>query len=204
MKIICIGQNYHAHNKEMGSKAPTEPVFFMKPETALVQKHLPFFYPDFSKEIHYEVELVLHICKVGKNIQAAFAGNYYDAIGIGIDFTARDLQHKCKENGLPWECAKSFDNSAPVSDIFSAKEKYKDLKNIDFFLRQNGKIVQSGNSGQMIFSFDEIIAHISKFVTLKIGDLIFTGTPDGVGVVNTGDILEAYIGDEKLLEINVK
>lgn len=204
MKIICVGQNYQAHNKEMGSKAPKEPVFFMKPETAIVQKHLPFFYPDFSNEIHYEVELVLRICKVGKNIQASFADSYYDAIGIGIDFTARDLQRKCKEFGLPWECAKSFDNSAAVGDVFLPKAALGNLKNINFSLKQNGRMVQSGNSVDMIFDFNEIIAYISKFVTLKIGDLIFTGTPEGVGAVALDDVLEAYVGDKKMLEIKVK
>jgi acylpyruvate hydrolase len=202
MKIICIGRNYSEHAKEMKSEVPKEPVFFMKPDTALIIRNQPFFLPDFSEEIHHEVELVLKINKVGKNIEERFAHKYYDEIGIGIDFTARDLQAKCKEKGLPWEKAKAFDGSAPLG-LFLPK---KDLpeSGILFHLDINGKTIQKGNSKDLLFSFDKIIAYVSCFVTIKKGDLIFTGTPEGVGPVKTNDRLEAYIGKEKLLEFNVK
>jgi 2-keto-4-pentenoate hydratase/2-oxohepta-3-ene-1,7-dioic acid hydratase in catechol pathway len=203
MKIFCIGRNYREHALELKNPVPTEPVFFMKPESAQLRNNQPFFYPDFSKDIHYEAELVLHICKVGRNIQKQFAGTYYDGIGVGIDFTARDLQQKAKEKGLPWEMAKAFDFSAPVSK-FLPVSAFPDLSNIRFGLYKNGVIVQDGNSRDLIFSFETVIAYVSKFVTLKQGDYIFTGTPAGVGPVTIGDRLEAYIGDKKLLLCNIR
>ncbi len=203
MKIICIGHNYIKHIKELNSSIPTEPVFFLKPDTALIKDNNPFYYPDFSKEIHHEVELILKINKPGKNIQTQFANKYYDEIGIGIDFTARDIQAECKKNGLPWEKAKAFDGAAPVGK-FIDKKQFADEKNIDFHLTINGKTVQSGNTTDLIFSFDTIIAYISKYFTLKTGDLIYTGTPEGVGQVKIGDRLEAYIENQKLLDFEVK
>jgi acylpyruvate hydrolase len=203
MKIICIGRNYIEHAHELNNPVPAEPVFFMKPETALIRAGLPFFYPDFSKDVHFEVELVLHICKLGKHISEKFAHTYYDKIGIGIDFTARDVQSICKQKGLPWEISKAFDGSAPVSK-FIPRENFADLYDINFSLEKNNKTVQKGNSGMMIFNFEKIITYLSRFVTLKIGDLIFTGTPAGVGPVSIDDNLKAYIEDKKLLDINIK
>jgi acylpyruvate hydrolase len=203
MKIICIGRNYAEHAKEMNAAVPTEPVFFLKPDTSLLKDNQPFYYPDFSKEIHHEIELVLKITKNGKNIDEAFAHKYYDEIGIGIDFTARDIQATCKEKGLPWEKAKAFDNAAPLGQFIS-KEKIKDLRNINFQLLINGKAVQTGNTKDLLFSFDTIIASVSKFITLKTGDLIYTGTPEGVGPVKVGDRLEGYIEKEKLLNFEIK
>jgi 2-keto-4-pentenoate hydratase/2-oxohepta-3-ene-1,7-dioic acid hydratase in catechol pathway len=203
MKIICIGRNYSEHAKELNNPLPSAPVFFMKPESAQLRNNQPFFYPDFSKDIHYEAELVLHINKVGRNIQEKFAHTYYDGIGVGIDFTARDLQQKAKEKGLPWEIAKAFDFSAPVSD-FIPKETFTDLNDITFGLFKNGEVVQKGNSRDIIFSFDTIIAYVSRFVTLKQGDYIFTGTPAGVGPVVIGDTLEAFIEDRKMLLCRIK
>lgn len=203
MKIICIGRNYVDHAKELKNPLPEKPVFFFKTETSLVRKNRPFYIPDFSQEIHYEVELVIKICKLGKNIQEKFAHTYYDEIGIGIDFTARDLQRECKSKGLPWEIAKAFDNSSPVGEFISV-EDFKDKNNIDFHLNLNDEIVQRGNSADMIFSFEEIISFVSKFITLKTGDMIYTGTPAGVGPVKIGDRLEAYIGTRKLLSCNIK
>jgi acylpyruvate hydrolase len=203
MKIICIGRNYAEHAKEMNSAVPTEPVFFLKPDTALIKDNQPFYYPDFSKEIHHEVELVLKINKAGKNIQSQFANKYYDEIGIGIDFTARDLQAECKKNGLPWEKAKAFDGAAPLGK-FIEKKQFADETNINFHLTINGNAVQKGNTKDLLFSFDTIIAYVSKFLTLKTGDLIYTGTPQGVGPVSTGDRLEAYIENEKLLDFEIK
>ncbi|MCD4679727.1 MAG: fumarylacetoacetate hydrolase family protein [Bacteroidales bacterium] len=203
MKIICIGRNYVDHAKELNNPLPEKPVFFFKPETSLVRRNRPFFYPDFSEEIHYETELVLKISKLGKNIQEKFAATYYDEIGIGIDFTARDIQRDCKKKGLPWEIAKAFDNSSPIG-IFIPVTEFKDTKNINFHLQLNDKVVQNGNSGDMIFSFEAIIAYVSRFITLKNGDLIYTGTPAGVGPVKIGDKLEAYIEDKKLLSFFIK
>jgi len=203
MKIICIGRNYIDHAAEMNNPIPERPVFFMKPETALVAKHLPFFYPDFSEDVQYELELVLRICKVGKNIQEKFAHSYYDQIGLGIDFTARDLQRNCSSEGLPWEICKSFDGSAPVG-TFIPKDELGDLHDLNFHLDLNGKTVQTGNSGKMIFSFDKLISYVSGFVTLKIGDYLFTGTPAGVGPVKKDDLLQAWLGERKLLEIEGK
>ncbi len=203
MKIICIGRNYTEHAKEMKSEVPTEPVFFLKPETALLKNSKDFYYPDFTKDLHHEVEIVLKICKNGKHIAEEFAHTYYNEIGIGIDFTARDIQMKCKEKGLPWEKAKAFDDSAPVSH-FVPKEKFASLSNISFNLNINGKLRQQGNTKDLIFSNEKVIAYVSKFITLKTGDLIFTGTPEGVSAVNIGDILEASIENQKLLTLNIK
>jgi 2-keto-4-pentenoate hydratase/2-oxohepta-3-ene-1,7-dioic acid hydratase in catechol pathway len=203
MKIICIGRNYVAHIKELNNAVPTSPVFFLKPDTALVIRNRPFYYPSFSTNIHYEAELVLKICKVGKNIQKKFASAYYDEIGIGLDMTARDLQDAAKDKGLPWAVAKGFDQSAPVSK-FVPKARFTDLKNIGFHLDLNGTTVQQGNSGLMIYDFEDIISHISTFMTLRTGDYIFSGTPAGVGPVKIGDKLEAWIEGERLLSCLIK
>ncbi len=203
MKIICIGRNYSEHIKELNNKQTEYPVFFLKPDTALIQKHMPFFIPPFSKLIHYEVEIVLKICKVGKHIQTKFAHTYYDSIGLGIDFTARDIQNQCKKLGLPWEAAKAFDFSAPVSQFF-LKSKFQDINSLSFSLKKNDEIVQNGNTSEMIFSFDEIIAHVSKYITLKTGDYIFTGTPSGVGQVLPNDILTGFIEDKQVLQVKIK
>ncbi len=204
MKIFAVGLNYDSHNKEMRRTFEAgEPVIFMKPDTALLLNGKPFFLPDFSREIHYETELVIKINRLGKNIAEKFAHRYYDEITVGIDFTARDLQRKQKELGLPWEIAKSFDNSAPIGNFISKKE-VADINNINFHLNINGDTVQRGNSGDLIYSFDRIIAYISQFFTLKIGDLIFTGTPAGIGGVSINDHLEGYIEDKKLLDFKVK
>lgn len=202
MKIICIGRNYAEHAKEMNSAVPTEPVFFMKPDTALL-KEGDFYIPDFTKDLHHEIELVLKICKVGKHIEEQFAHKYYDEIGLGIDFTARDIQAKCKEKGLPWEKAKAFDNSAPLGKMVK-KESLGDLNSIQFELKINGETRQIGNSKDLIFSFDKVISYVSKFVTLKQGDLIYTGTPEGVGPVKMGDKLEGFVNGEQFLSLNVK
>lgn len=203
MKIICIGRNYLPHIQELGHKVPTEPTFFLKPESAMVIRNRPFFLPDFSQQVEYEVELIYRINKVGKYIQEKYAHTYYDAIGLGIDFTARDLQKKCIENGNPWEIAKAFDGSAVMSQ-FIDKEEFEDLNNLDFHLDLNGKTVQSGNSSEMIFTIDKIISYVSQFMTLKMGDVIYTGTPKGVGKVAINDRLEGWIGDRKLLNFRVK
>lgn len=203
MKFICIGRNYLDHVKEFNSPVPQEPVFFFKPESALLLKRQPFFLPDFSQNVHYEVELLVKICKVGKNIQMRFAHTYYNEIGLGIDFTARDIQSKCIEKGLPWEISKAFDGSAVVGHFFP-KHRFASLNDIDFLLKQNGNVVQKGHSANMIFNFDEIISYVSKFVTLKMGDIIFTGTPSGVGPVKINDILEGFIAGEKAFKILVK
>ena len=203
MKIICIGRNYSEHAKELKNDIPTEPVFFMKPDTALLKNGQAFYLPDFSKEIHHEIELVLLISKNGKNIDEKFAHKYYEKIGIGIDFTARDLQQQCKEKGLPWEKAKAFDNSAPLGD-FELKSKFDDLNSLSFYLTINGETRQQGNSSDMLFPFDKIIAYVSKFITLKTGDLIYTGTPSGVGAVKIGDKLEGYLNGKKMLSFEVK
>ncbi|MBA3705906.1 MAG: fumarylacetoacetate hydrolase family protein [Bacteroidetes bacterium] len=203
MKIICIGKNYAEHVKEMKSAIPTEPVFFMKPDTAIIKDGQPFYYPDFSKEIHHEVELILKINKAGKNISTEFANKYYDEIGIGIDFTARDLQMQCKEKGLPWEKSKAFDGSAALGS-FIDKKQFSDMSNINFHLTINGSTLQKGNTKDLLFSFDVIVAYVSKFITLKTGDLIYTGTPEGVGNVRIGDRLEAYIENKKLLNFEIK
>jgi len=203
MKIIAIGRNYIEHAKELNNPVPAEPVIFLMPETALIRNNKPFFYPDFSTDVHYEVELVIKIDKLGKNIAEKFAHRYYNEIGIGIDFTARDLQAILKNKGLPWEKAKAFDGAAPLGN-FIPKQELPNISNISFSLEKNGEIVQQGNSKDMIFSFDSIIAHVSKYFTLKIGDLIYTGTPAGVGPVNIGDNLVAKIEGKELLKVQVR
>jgi len=203
MKIICIGRNYVTHAKELNNPIPEKPVFFMKPETALLIKNRPFFHPEFSKDIHYEVELVFRINKVGKYIQEKFAHSYYDKVGIGIDLTARDIQSQCKAKGLPWEVAKAFDSSAPLSH-FIPLDEFDSVRNINFSLNKNGQKVQKGNSGDMLFDIDHIIAYVSQFVTLKIGDLIYTGTPAGVGKMVVGDEFEAFIEGKSMLKMQVK
>jgi acylpyruvate hydrolase len=204
MRIFAVGRNYAEHIKELNNERPEEPVIFTKPDTAVLRNNAPFYYPDFSKDVHYEVELVLRICKEGKNIEEKFAHKYYDAIAIGVDFTARDLQQKAKEKGLPWDIAKGFNGSAPVSDKFIPVSDFKDLKNINFSLSVDGEIKQQGNTSLMLFSFDYIILYLSRFFTLRTGDLIFTGTPKGVGPVKVGNVLSAYVENEKLLEFEVK
>ena len=203
MKIICIGRNYINHAKELGNSIPKEPLFFLKPDTAIQPKGHPFFIPDFSNNIQHEIELVIKISKNGKFIEEEFAHKYYEMIGIGIDFTARDIQEECKKNGHPWEKAKGFDGSAHISKSFINKNELEQ-KNIKFSLKKNHISVQKGNSKDMIFSFDKIISYISNFYTLKAGDLIYTGTPAGVGQVISGDRLEGFIGDKKLLEVKIK
>lgn len=203
MKIICIGRNYKDHAKEMNAELPSEPMFFMKPDTAVLKSTEDFYYPAFTKDLHYECELLVKISKMGKNIDEKYAHKYYDSLGLGIDFTARDLQNKCKEKGLPWEIAKAFDNSAVVSDKFILKEEIN-LSEIRFSFAQNGEIKQRGKSSDMIFSIDQLISHISQFITLKTGDLIFTGTPAGVGPVEIGDTLTGFLEDQKMFEIKVK
>ena len=203
MKIICIGQNYLEHIKELNSAIPDEPIFFLKPDTALLIDNKPFYIPDFSNDIHHEIEIVLKINRLGKNISENFAHKYYDELTVGIDFTARDIQKIQKIKGLPWEKAKGFDNSAPVGR-FVSKANLPPLNNLNFYLNIKGKTVQKGNTSDLLFSFDKIIAFISQFITLKIGDLIFTGTPVGVGAVKIGDKLEAFLEGEKLLAFEVK
>ena len=203
MKIICIGRNYSDHAKELKNELPTEPLFFLKPDTAIVIRNRPFFYPEFSKEIHYEAELVFRIGKVGKYIQEKFAHTYYGEVALGIDFTARDLQREAQAKGTPWEKAKGFDRSAPISSFFPISD-FTDVKNLNFSLKKNGELMQQGNSADMIFSIDRIIAHVSQFITLKMGDIIFTGTPAGVGPVQIGDKLEGFIEDKKVLSCNIR
>jgi len=203
MKILCIGRNYADHISELNNERPSEPVIFLKPDTAILKDNEPFYHPDFSNDIHHEVEIVLKINKVGKNIDAKFAHKYYDEIGIGIDFTARDLQSKLKEKGLPWEKAKAFNDSAPISG-FVSKSQFDDLQHLNFHLQVNENIVQKGNTEMMLWSFDEIIAEISKYFTLKTGDLIFTGTPAGVGKVVIGDRLTAFIEGKEMMSFEVK
>jgi acylpyruvate hydrolase len=204
MRIFAIGRNYVEHIEELKNEKPSDPVIFTKPDTAILRNNSPFFYPDFSKDVHHEVELVLRICREGKNIEEKFAHKYYDAIGVGIDFTARDVQQKLKEKGLPWDIAKGFNGSAPISDKFIPIGEFKDVKNINFSLKVDGEMKQQGNTSLMLFNFDYIILYLSRFFTLKTGDLIFTGTPKGVSPVKVGNVLTAYIEDEKLLEFEVK
>ena len=203
MKIICIGRNYIEHIEELGNEKPKEPVIFLKPDTAILPKKMPFIIPEFSDDVHYEVEVVVKINRVGKHIDKKFAHKYYEEIGLGLDFTARDLQKKLKEKGLPWEKAKSFDGAA-VLGKFVSKSNFEDLNNIDFSLKKNAETVQEGNTSKMIHSIDEIISHVSEYFTLKIGDYIFTGTPSGVGKVSENDILQGYIGDDEIFKIKVK
>lgn len=203
MKIICIGRNYIDHAKELNNPVPAKPVFFMKPDSALVIKNRPFFYPDFSNDVHHEIEIVIKINRLGRSIEEKFAHRYFSEIALGVDFTARDLQAECKEKGLPWEIAKGFDYSAPVSEFLSVEE-FSDIHDIPFHLDINGKTVQQGNTKDQIFNFSKVIAYVSRFMTLKTGDLIYTGTPAGVGPVKIGDRLEGYIGDRKMLNFLVK
>ncbi len=203
MKIICIGRNYAEHAKEMKSEVPTEPVFFMKPDTALLKDNEPFYFPDFTKDLHHEIEVVLKISKVGKHIAEEFAHKYYEKISLGIDFTARDLQAQCKAKGLPWEKAKSFDGSAPIGK-FVKKTELGDLQNLNFELKINNESKQKGNTSDLLFSFDKVIAYVSQFVTLKVGDLIYTGTPEGVGPVKIGDQLQGSLNGTELFCFEVK
>jgi 2-keto-4-pentenoate hydratase/2-oxohepta-3-ene-1,7-dioic acid hydratase in catechol pathway len=202
MKIICIGRNYAEHAKEMKSAVPTEPIFFMKPDVALL-KEGDFYYPNFTKDLHFECEIVVKIDKVGKNIEEKFASKYYSEITLGIDFTARDLQSQCKEKGLPWEKAKAFDNSAPISSKW-IKIAELDFEKTEFIFSQNGEVRQVGKTTDMLFSIDQLIAYVSQFLTLKTGDLIYTGTPSGVGPVAIGDVLTATMNGEKMFEFKVK
>jgi 2-keto-4-pentenoate hydratase/2-oxohepta-3-ene-1,7-dioic acid hydratase in catechol pathway len=204
MKIICIGRNYVAHAYELKNEVPDEPVFFMKPDSSLLRNNDPFYIPDWTKEVHHEIELVIKINRIGKNIEKRFAHRYFDEVGLGIDFTARDVQNKLKEKGLPWEKAKAFDQSAVLGSVFIDKAVFPVQNNISFKLKKNGMLVQEGNSELMIFNFEEIISNVSKYVTLKIGDLIYTGTPAGVGPVQIGDHLEGFLEDKKLLDFFVK
>lgn len=203
MKIICIGRNYIDHAKELNNPVPAEPIFFLKPESSQLRSNKPFFYPDFSKDIHYEVELIVKISKLGKSIQKKFAPLYYQEIGLGIDFTARDLQDNCKKKGLPWEIAKAFDYSAVVGK-FLPLTQIGNAAGICFSLKKNGQTVQEGHSSDMIFDFDTLIEYVSRFFTLKTGDMIYTGTPAGVGPVVIGDHLEGYIGEEKMFSFYIR
>ena len=204
MKIICIGKNYLEHIREMEGKIPEEPIFFLKPDTALLRNNDPFYIPEWTGNLHHEVELVLRICRLGKNIEMKFAHRYYDAISLGIDFTARDVQSELMKKGLPWEKAKAFDYSAAISSKFFPLNSYPKLQKIRFRLDVNNQTVQQATSELMIFGFDEINSHISKFMTLKIGDLIYTGTPAGVGPVKIGDRLEGYLEDEKMFDFRIR
>lgn len=201
MKIICIGRNYKAHAEELGNVVPERPMVFMKPPTALLVNNKPFYYPEFSSDIHYELEVVLKICKNGRHVQPEFATSYYKEIALGIDFTARDLQQQCKEKGHPWEIAKAFDHSAVMSPFFTLERSPDD---IHFHLVKSGEVVQRGNTKDLIFSFEDLIVYVSKFFKLQVGDYIFTGTPAGVGPIAIGDKLEGYLEDEKVLECLIK
>lgn len=203
MKIICVGRNYCEHAKEMNAPVPENPVVFLKPDTSLIRNNQPFFYPNFSKEIHYELEIVLKVNRLGRNIAERFAPRYFSEIALGVDFTARDIQQQCKEQGLPWEISKAFDGSAPISKFVSI-DSLNDIGTIDFWLEKNGVEVLRGNSSQMIFNYSRIIAYVSQFFTLKIGDLIFTGTPAGVGPVAIGDRLKGYMNGNLMLDFFVR
>lgn len=205
MKIIAVGMNYARHNKELGhTVADKEPVIFLKPDSAILKEGRPFFLPDFSKEVHYETEVVVRINRLGKNIAPRFARRYYDAVTVGIDFTARDLQRKFREEGGPWELCKGFDNSAAIGTFISLEQAGGDLQRLDFHLDIDGKEVQRGNTSDMLFGTDDIIAYVSRFMTLKMGDLLFTGTPAGVGPVSIGQHLQGYLGEEKLLDFHIR
>lgn len=204
MKIICVGRNYVEHIKELGNKIPDSIVFFFKPDTAITKGDEDFYLPDFSDNVSYECELVVKISKVGKCIPESYAKNYYEQIALGLDITLRDIQQKAKESGLPWSLAKGFDYSAPISEFFSLKELKKDVQDINFFLEKNGEIVQQTNTSLMINSVDKIISYVSRFVTLKTGDYIFTGTPKGVGQMKQGDIFKAYLEEKEVLKLRVK
>jgi 2-keto-4-pentenoate hydratase/2-oxohepta-3-ene-1,7-dioic acid hydratase in catechol pathway len=203
MKIICIGRNYTNHIAELQNERPTEPVVFMKPDSAVLLKQHPFVLPEFSNEVHHEIELIVKINKVGKYIEPKFAHKYYDEISVGIDFTARDLQDQLKSKGLPWEKAKAFDGSAVIGE-FVSKEQFKSLADVNFELLKNGAVAQKGNSSLMLWKIDELVAYVSQFFTLKIGDIIFTGTPEGVAAVQPNDVLEGYLEGQQLFRIQVK
>jgi 2-keto-4-pentenoate hydratase/2-oxohepta-3-ene-1,7-dioic acid hydratase in catechol pathway len=203
MKIICIGRNYVNHIAELNNERPDEPVIFLKPDTAILPKKTPFVIPEFSNEIHHEIEILVKINKVGKYINAKFAHKYYDEIGLGIDFTARDVQNKLKEKGLPWEKAKAFDGSAIIGD-FLPKNNFSSTENITFELKNNGTTVQKGNTSRMLWKIDEIVSYVSQYFTLKKGDVIFTGTPEGVAKVSPNDVLEGFIEDKKVLRLHIK
>jgi len=203
MKIICIGLNYMDHIREMNNQIPQVPVFFLKPDTSLIRNNNPFFYPEFTTDLQYELEVVMKINRLGRNISEKFAHRYFNEIGLGIDFTARDLQRICKDKGMPWEMAKAFDGSAPISE-FVKKDNFENLGNVKFRLEKNDVIVQNGNTKDMVFNFDQIISYVSKFITLRTGDLIFTGTPVGVGPVKIGDRLKAYFEDELMLDFFIR
>jgi 2-keto-4-pentenoate hydratase/2-oxohepta-3-ene-1,7-dioic acid hydratase in catechol pathway len=203
MKIFCIGRNYVAHAKELGNDVPDEPVIFMKPKSALLQTHTPFYYPEFTNELHYECELVLRISKNGKYIQDRYASKYYDAVTVGIDFTARDIQNELKEKGLPWEKAKAWDNSAVIGKWVNIAD-LKNKRDIHFKMLKNKELVQEGNSSNMIFNFDSIVAHISNYFSVNIGDLIFTGTPAGVGECVVGDELVGFLEDAEMFNVEIK
>ncbi len=203
MKIIAIGRNYTEHAKELNNPVPEKPVIFLKPDTAILKDNRDFYYPDFSKNIHHEVEIVIRISKEGKHVGSKFAHSYYDAIGLGIDFTARDIQQLHKEKSLPWELAKAFDGSAPVSSLLP-KDTFDNVYNLAFRLNKNGGTVQEGNTKDLIFSFEDIIVFVSQYITLRKGDLIFTGTPAGVGPVANGDYLEGFIGDQRMFHFYIK
>ena len=203
MKIICIGRNYSDHIKELSNERPKEPVVFIKPDSSIIAKNQNFIIPAFSDEIHHEVELVVKINKVGKYIDESFSNKYYNQIGLGIDFTARDIQNKLKEKGHPWEKSKAFDNSCMVGDFIKVEE-IENISNINFELKKNSSIVQSGNSSNMLWKIDEIISYVSQYFTLKIGDLIFTGTPSGVSKVISGDLLEGFINSKKMFSLKIK
>lgn len=203
MKFICIGKNYSEHIKEMGTEKPSEPVIFIKPDSSLIQKNSPFIIPSFSNIIHYEIEVLVLINRLGRHIDEEFSHKYYDKITVGVDFTARDYQSELKKKGLPWEKSKAFDGSALVGE-WKDKNTFEDLKNLEFYLLKNDEKVQHSNISKMLWSIDELISHSSKFFTLKIGDILFTGTPSGVGPVKKDDFLEGYLNDEKLFSIKVK
>jgi 2-keto-4-pentenoate hydratase/2-oxohepta-3-ene-1,7-dioic acid hydratase in catechol pathway len=204
MKIICIGRNYGAHAKELGNELPQEPVFFCKPDSAILPKGNPLYIPEWTKDLHYEVELVYRIHRLGKNIDQAHASRYYDAVSLGIDFTARDVQEAQKQARLPWEKAKAFDGSAVISSHWLDIQAPEKMEELHFRLDKNGETVQRGNSSDMIFSIDAIIAYVSQFMTLKIGDLIFTGTPAGVGPVQIGDVMKGYLGEQEMFQVKIK
>lgn len=203
MKIICIGRNYVNHIAELQNERPDEPVVFLKPDTAILPKGTPFFVPDFSSDVHHEIEILVKINRVGKYIEPKFAHKYYDEIGLGIDFTARDIQQKLKDKGLPWEKSKAFDGSAVIGD-FLPKNLFSSVENINFELKNNGLTVQKGNTSHMLWKIDELIAEVSRYFTLKVGDILFTGTPEGVAAVKPGDVLEGFIEEKKLLNLLIK
>lgn len=203
MKLICVGRNYTAHIEELDNERPKDPILFLKPDTSILLKKNPFFIPEFSNDVHYEVEVLVKIKKIGKHIQQKFAHKYYDEIGLGIDFTARDLQKELKARGLPWEKAKGFDGAAVIGN-FLPKTSFTNVDDINFSLEKNGEVVQNGNTSHMLWKIDALVEYISKYFTLKIGDIIFTGTPSGVGKVDANDVLTGYIEDKELFSIKVK